>query len=176
VVDIGRGGFAVARLICDFLDVDNLLCVPVKWVEQGPKPGEKCVADLVRGWVGASRKGPSHEEVVARATSRLKCVLSFEYAVDLKGMRSLLVEEIVVTSYHMDLAKRVVQGDWGSSDLRTATLVWKSTKSTACRARADYFVREEGFAWTGSLGLSSTTTSSSSGWRLRPRLLRAGAP
>jgi hypoxanthine phosphoribosyltransferase len=145
VVAVGRGGFVVARLICDFLDVSNLLCVPVKWVEQSPRPSEKYVADLVRSWVEASKRDSSHEEAVARAVSRLKCVLSFEYTVDLKGMRSLLVEEIVVTGYHMELAKRIVQESWRSSELRTATLVWKST---ACRVRPDYFVREEkSFVW-----------------------------
>jgi hypoxanthine phosphoribosyltransferase len=145
VVAVGRGGFVVARLLCDFLDVSNLLCVPVKWVEQSPRPGEKYVADLVRGWIEASKRGSSHEEAVARVVSRLKCVLSFEYTVDLKGKRSLLVEEIVVTGYHMELAKRVVQESWGSPELRTATLVWKST---ACRVRPDYFVREEkSFVW-----------------------------
>jgi len=145
VVAIGRGGFVVARLLCDFLDVSNLLCVPVKWVEQDPRPGEKYTADLVRGWVEASKRGSSYEEAVARVVSKLKCVLSFDYHVDLKGMRSLLVEEIVVTGYHMELARRVVQGNWGSSDVRAATLVWKST---ACKVRPDYFVREEkGFVW-----------------------------
>jgi len=44
VAAVGRGGFVVARLICDFLVVDNLLCVPVKWVEQSPRLGEKYVA------------------------------------------------------------------------------------------------------------------------------------
>jgi hypoxanthine phosphoribosyltransferase len=29
VVAVGRGGFVVARLLCDFLDVSNLLCVPL---------------------------------------------------------------------------------------------------------------------------------------------------
>jgi len=145
VVAIGRGGFVVARLLCDFLDVSNLLCVPVKWVEGPTRPGEKYTADLVRGWVEASRRGSSYEEAIARVVSRLKCALSFNYHVDLRGMRSLLVEEIVVTGYHMDLARRVVQGDWGSSELRTAALVWKST---ACKVRPDYFVREEkGFVW-----------------------------
>ena len=88
VVAIGRGGFVVARLLCDFLDVSNLLCVPVKWVEQDPRPGEKYTADLVRGWVEASKRGSSYEEAVARVVSKLKCVLSFDYHVDLKGMRS----------------------------------------------------------------------------------------
>ena len=145
VVAVGRGGFVAARLLCDFLDVSGLLAVPIRWVEVVRRPGERYLADLIRAWVRSLRGCGSIEEGISDVVSRLRVSLSFDYDVDLRGKRALLVEEIVVTGFHMSTAKEIVEGRWLASEVKTATLVWKST---ACKLKPDYHVIEtRDFVW-----------------------------
>ncbi|MDI9620201.1 MAG: phosphoribosyltransferase [Candidatus Nezhaarchaeota archaeon] len=146
VVAVGRGGFVVARLLCDFLDVGSLMGVPVKWLETDNKnPAEKYLADMIRGWVKASRGAGSVEKSIEEVVKRLRVTVNFEYDIDLRGLKALLVEEIIVTGFHMKKAKEVVEKRWKAPEVKTATLTWKSTMSAL---KPDYFVVEiTEFVW-----------------------------
>jgi hypoxanthine phosphoribosyltransferase len=132
--------------LCDFLDVENALTIPIKWTETVRRPGEKYLADLVRGWVEAVRENKPVEQSIADVVRRLKTSITFEFYVNLSNQRVLLVEEIVATGMHMSMAKEFVSKKWGAKDMKTATLVWKS--STAPFFKPDYYLIEpKGFVW-----------------------------
>lgn len=146
IIAVGRGGFVVSRLLCDFLEVDNALSIPIKWVETVRRPGEKYLADLVRGWVEAVRGDKPAEQSVADVVKRLKTSITFELHVDLSGKKALLVEEIVATGMHFSTAREFISKRWRVEDMRTATLVWKS--STAPFFKPDYYLIENReFVW-----------------------------
>jgi len=146
IVAVGRGGFVVSRLLCDFLGVENALSIPIKWIETVKKRGEKYLADLVRGWVEAVREDKPVEQSVAEVVKRLKASITFEFHVNLSNQRALLVEEIVATGMHLSQAKEFVSKNWQAEVLKTATLVWKS--STAPFFKPDYYLVEpKGFVW-----------------------------
>jgi hypoxanthine phosphoribosyltransferase len=146
IIAVGRGGFVVSRLLCDFLSVDNALAIPIKWTEAFKRPGENYLADLVRGWVKAARENKPVEQSVEEVVKRLRTNITFEFYVDLSNRRVLLVEEIVATGMHMSMAKEFVSKRWGVGEVKTATLVWKS--STAPLFKPDYYLIEpKGFVW-----------------------------
>jgi hypoxanthine phosphoribosyltransferase len=146
VIAVGRGGFVISRLLCDFLSVENALSIPIKWTETVRRPGKKYLADLVRGWVEAVRENKPVEQSVADVIKRLKTSITFEFYVNLSNQKVLLVEEIVATGMHLSMAKEFVSKKWGAEDIKTATLVWKS--STAPFFKPDYYLIEpKGFVW-----------------------------
>lgn len=146
VVAVGRGGLVVSRLLCDFLNVETALVIPIKWVESKGKPGENYLAELIRGWVKAVKEGRSTDESVERVIKSLKTEIKIEFDVDLSNRKALLIEEIVATGMHMTMAKEYVYRRWGAKNLRTATLIWKS--STAQFFKPDYYIIEPGgFIW-----------------------------
>ena len=130
IIAVGRGGTVVSRLLCDFMGVDTLLLIPIKWVETYRKPGEKYLADLVRGCIKASKEGRPFEEYIKDVVSKLKTIVSVEYTVNLSNHNVLLVEEISATGMHLSLAKNIVENSWKAREVKTATLIWKSTTST----------------------------------------------
>ncbi len=145
IIAVGRGGFIPARLLCDFLDVEALLAIPIRWSEKVKRKGEKYLADLIRGIVRASREQRSIEESISEVVRNLEITISYDYSIDLHGKKTLLIEEIVVTGFHMSTAKEIVEGKWKSSQAKTATLVWKSSTS---RLKPDYHVIEiSDFTW-----------------------------
>ncbi|RLF05169.1 MAG: hypothetical protein DRJ60_06020, partial [Thermoprotei archaeon] len=97
IVAVGRGGFIPARLLCDFLDVEALLTVPIRWSEKVKRKGEKYLADLIRGIVRASREQRSIEESISEVVRNLEITISYDYSIDLHGKKALLIEEIIVT-------------------------------------------------------------------------------
>jgi hypothetical protein len=146
IVAVGRGGLCLSRLLCDFLDVESALAFPIKWVKTVKRHGEKYLADLVRGWVEAVKEGKAVEQSVADVVKVLKARITFEFDVNLSDQRVLLVEEIVATGMHMSRAKEYVSRRWRAGEIRTATLVWKS--STAPLFKPDYYLVEPGgFVW-----------------------------
>ena len=146
IVAVGRGGLVVSRLLCDFLDVEAALILPIKWIEPARRPGEKYLADLVRGWVKAVREDKSTDESVEEVVKSLRTEIKIGFNVDLSSKKALLVEEIVATGMHMSMAKEYAYRRWRVKDLRTATLVWKS--STAPFFKPDYYIVEpRGFVW-----------------------------
>lgn len=146
IVAVGRGGFIPARLLCDFLDVEALLAIPIRWSEKVKRRGEKYLADLIRGIVRASREQQRPiEESIGEVVRNLEITLSYDYNIDLHDKKTLLIEEIVVTGFHMSTAKEIIESKWKSSQVRTATLVWKSSTS---KLKPDYYVIEiSDFTW-----------------------------
>ncbi len=146
VIAVGRGGMAVARFICDFLDVDYMLFLPIRWVETKKRACEQYLADLIRGYLMAQREGEPIDKYIKEVVSGLRVTLSFEYTVDLSKYSALLVEEIVATGMHMKLAKKIVKEKWKANNVKTATLVWKS--STSPFFRPDwYLIETKDFIW-----------------------------
>lgn len=144
IVAVGRGGFVVSRLLCDFLGVEKLLALPIKWYELEKRKGETYLADLIRVFAKAHESGSSPDEGIAEVVSKLKVGVSIEQSANLNGQRVLLVEEIVATGMHFKLAKEIVRKDWKAEEIRTATLVWKAPPETM----PDYYVvRPSKFVW-----------------------------
>ena len=145
IIAVGRGGLITARLLCDVLEVEKLLVIPVRWMEIVKKPGEKYLADLIRAWIRASREGVNLEESINDVVRRLRISMDFNYDVDLSGLKALLIEEIIVTGLHMKTAMEVVVEKWRASEVKCATLIWKSAGSAV---KPDYYVIEtKEFTW-----------------------------
>jgi hypoxanthine phosphoribosyltransferase len=148
IVAVGRGGFVVSRLLCDFLSIENLLSIPIKWVETVRRPGEKYLAELVRGWVEAVRENKPVIKSVEEVVKRLKTSITFEYHVNISNQKVLLVEEIAATGMHLFTAKEFISRKWEAKDIRTAALVWKTASWTVPSFKPDYHLIEpKGFVW-----------------------------
>ncbi|MEM2021371.1 MAG: phosphoribosyltransferase [Zestosphaera sp.] len=145
IVAVGRGGYVVSRLLCDYLRVEDLVSLQVRWVETVRKPGESYLADLVRVFARAARTGESTDKGIGRVVSGLRASVVFDYTVDLRGRDTLLVEEIVATGMHLRIAKDVITRGWNPGVVRTAALVWKAPDPST---RPDYYFIEPGrFVW-----------------------------
>ncbi|MEM3961493.1 MAG: phosphoribosyltransferase [Sulfolobales archaeon] len=108
VIAIARGGYVPARLICDFLGVENLLSLQSQhWTE------------------------------AAKASER--AIIKFPYTVDLRGLKALLVDDIVDTGESLLLAREYVQKNWKPEELRIATLQWISS---VAKFKPDYYYIE----------------------------------
>ncbi|MEM1633859.1 MAG: phosphoribosyltransferase [Sulfolobales archaeon] len=105
VIAIARGGYVPARLICDFLGVENLLSLQSQhWTE------------------------------AAKASER--AIIKFPYTVDLRGLKALLVDDIVDTGESLLLAREYVQKNWKPEELRIAALQWISS---VAKFKPDYY-------------------------------------
>ncbi|MEM4750431.1 MAG: phosphoribosyltransferase, partial [Sulfolobales archaeon] len=108
VIAIARGGYVPARLICDFLGVENLLSLQSQhWTE------------------------------AAKASER--AIIKFPYTVDLRGLKALLVDDIVDTGESLLLAREYVQKNWKPEELRIAALQWISS---VAKFKPDYYYIE----------------------------------
>ena len=108
VIAIARGGYVPARLLCDFLGVENLLSIQSQH------------------WVEAAAKGE-------------RAIIKFEYSVDLRGMKALLVDDIVDTGESVILAKKFIEERWRPDELRVAVLQWISP---VAKVKPDYYYIE----------------------------------
>ncbi len=108
VIAIARGGYVPARLICDFLSIENLISIQSQH------------------WTEAALKGE-------------KALIKFEYVVDLRGLKALLVDDIVDTGDSMILAKRFIEEKWKPAELKTAALQWIST---VAKIKPDFYYME----------------------------------
>ncbi len=114
VIAIARGGFVPARLVCDFLGIENLLSIQSQH------------------WTEAARKGE-------------RAIIKFQYTVDLRGQKALLVDDIVDTGDSMILAKNFVEESWKPDELRTAALQWIST---VAKIKPDfYYIEVRDWVW-----------------------------
>ncbi len=139
VVAVGRGGYIVSRLLCDYIDVDKLIAVPIKWSEKEKREGENYLADLIRCFM--TREVDS---CIANVVRNLSITIPVEIQTDLKNMKSLAVEEVTATGLHLAKVKQILL-EWGSSEVKTATLVWKAQTSTL---KPDYtFIEPKRFVW-----------------------------
>jgi hypoxanthine phosphoribosyltransferase len=95
VVAVARGGFVPARLLCDFLGIENLLSIQSQhWTE------------------------------AAKAEER--AILKYPYSVDARGLRVLVVDDIVDTGETLMLARDYIKANWKPSEVKTAALQWIS--------------------------------------------------
>jgi len=108
VIAVARGGYVPARLLCDFLSVENLVSIQSQHWTEAAKMAEKAI-------------------------------IKFEYKLDLKGMKALLVDDIVDTGESLLLAKEFIESEWKPSELRIAALQWISP---VAKFKPDYYVIE----------------------------------
>ncbi len=114
VIAIARGGFVPARLVCDFLGIENLLSIQSQH------------------WTEAARKGE-------------RAIIKFQYTIDLRGLRALLIDDIVDTGDSMILAKKFIEENWKPDELRTAALQWIST---VAKIKPDfYYIEVKDWVW-----------------------------
>ncbi len=114
VIAIARGGFVPARLVCDFLGIENLLSIQSQH------------------WTEAARKGE-------------RAIIKFQYTIDLRGLRALLIDDIVDTGDSMILAKKFIEENWKPDELRTAALQWIST---VAKIKPDfYYIEVKDWIW-----------------------------
>jgi len=145
IVGVGRGGYVVSRILCDLLEVESLVAVPLKWQELRKREGERYLADLIRVYARASDAKASVDKGIAGVVAGLKTVVAVDQEADLKGQNSLLVEEIVATGMHLKVAKEVLEKRWNAGEIKTATLVWKAP--TAAHTPDFYVVKPGRFVW-----------------------------
>jgi len=108
VIAISRGGYVPARLLCDFLGIENLISIQSQH------------------WTEAAKKGE-------------KAIIKFEYIVDLKNYRALLVDDIIDTGESVVLAKNFILEKWKPKELRVAALQWISP---VAKIKPDYYYIE----------------------------------
>ncbi len=108
VIAIARGGYVPARLICDFLGIENLLSIQSQH------------------WTEAAKKAE-------------RAIIKFQYKVDLKRMKALLVDDIVDTGESVILAKKYIEENWQPSELRVAAMQWISS---VAKIKPDYYAIE----------------------------------
>ena len=114
VIAIARGGFVPARLICDFLGIENLLSIQSQH------------------WTEAALKGE-------------RAIIKFKYMIDLRGMKALLVDDIVDTGDSMILAKEFIEQNWKPDVLKTAALQWISS---VAKIKPDfYYIEVKEWIW-----------------------------
>ncbi|MEM1542177.1 MAG: phosphoribosyltransferase family protein [Ignisphaera sp.] len=141
VVAIGRGGIVVSRIICDLLDINRLIVIPIRWRETKRTVGESYLADLVRCFSRSS----SIEMCIADIVKNLSIEVVFEYNIDLNGYRALAVEEISATGLHLAKARDIIKNIWRADEVKTATLIWKAATSPL---KPDYtFIETKSFVW-----------------------------
>jgi hypoxanthine phosphoribosyltransferase len=108
VVAVARGGFVPARLLCDFLGIENLLSIQSQhWTE------------------------------AAKAEER--AILKYPYSVDARGLRVLVVDDIVDTGETLMLARDYIKANWKPSEVKTAALQWISP---VAKFKPDYYYIE----------------------------------
>jgi len=108
VIAVARGGYVPARLLCDFLGIENLVSIQSQHWTEAAKMAEKAI-------------------------------IKFEYKLDLKGMKALLVDDIVDTGESLLLAKKFIEKEWKPDELRIAALQWISP---VAKFKPDYYVIE----------------------------------
>ena len=139
VVAVGRGGYVVARLLCDILDVDKSISIPIKWVS---RRGGNYLADLIRCFYRF--RGQEVNICISNVVKGLDIEISPSVSADLRGLTVLAVEEVSATGMHLAKAREYLRS-LGAEDVKTATLVWKAQTSTL---RPDYvFIESRGFVW-----------------------------
>ncbi len=114
IIAVSRGGYVPARLLCDFLGVENLVSIQSQHWTEAAKMAERAL-------------------------------IKFEYVIDLRGHKALLVDDIVDTGDTLLLARRFVEEKWRPDELRIAALQWISS---VAKFKPDYYaveVRE--WAW-----------------------------
>jgi hypoxanthine phosphoribosyltransferase len=108
IVAVARGGFVPARLLCDFLGIENLLSIQSQhWTE------------------------------AAKAEER--AILKYPYSVDARGLRVLVVDDIVDTGETLMLARDYIKANWKPSEVKTAALQWISP---VAKFKPDYYYIE----------------------------------
>lgn len=141
VIAVGRGGYVVARLLCDLLDVDKLISIPIRWREKTKKLGESYLADLIRCYA----RGSGVERCIADVVKNLEIEIALDVRLSLRGLKALAVEEISATGLHLSKARDIALNIWNAAEVRTATLVWKASTSLQ---RPDYvFIETPSFVW-----------------------------
>lgn len=141
IVAVGRGGYVVARLLCDFIDVDKLISLPVKWKEKIKRYSENYLAELIRCFARDIDLGGCIANVVKNL--EIEIVLSID--TNLRGFKALAVEEISATGLHLSRAKEIISYLWKADEVKTATLIWKSSTSYL---KPDYmFIKTPSFVW-----------------------------
>lgn len=108
IVAVARGGYVVARLLCDFLDVTDLLSVQSQH------------------WTEAARMAE-------------RAILKYPYAVDLRGKKVLLADDIVDTGESLLLAREYILREWRPEELKIGVLQWISP---VAKFKPDYYVIE----------------------------------
>jgi len=105
VIAVARGGYVPARLLCDFLGIENLLSIQSQHWTEAAKVAEKAI-------------------------------IKFKYSVDLKGIKALLVDDIVDTGESLLLAKNFIEEEWKPDELKIAALQWISP---VAKFKPDYY-------------------------------------
>ncbi len=105
VIAVARGGYVPARLLCDFLGIENLLSIQSQHWTEAAKMAEKAI-------------------------------IKFKYKVDLKGLKALLVDDIVDTGESLLLAKNFIEEEWKPDELKIAALQWISP---VAKFKPDYY-------------------------------------
>jgi len=108
IIAVARGGYVPARLVCDFLGIENLISIQSQHWTEAAKMAEKAI-------------------------------IKFRYKVDLKGMKALLVDDIVDTGESLLLAKEYIEKEWKPDELKIAALQWISP---VAKFKPDYYVVE----------------------------------
>ena len=108
VIAVARGGYVPARLLCDFLGIENLVSIQSQHWTEAAKMAEKAI-------------------------------IKFEYKLNLKGMKALLVDDIVDTGESLLLAKKFIEKEWKPDELKIAALQWISP---VAKFKPDYYVVE----------------------------------
>lgn len=108
IIAVARGGYVPARLLCDFLGVENLVSIQSQHWTEAAKMAEKAI-------------------------------IKFQYKIDLKGYKALLVDDIVDTGESLILAKNYILKEWKPDDLKVATLQWISP---VAKFKPDYYMIE----------------------------------
>jgi len=140
VVAIGRGGYVVSRLICDFLNIDKLIALPLRWSDN--RSAGSYLADLIKCFYRF--KGPEVGVCIAEVVKSLRIEIPVNIRIELSGLKTLAVEEISATGMHLAKAKELLS-TWGAISVKTAALVWKASTSSM---RPDYtFIKTPSFVW-----------------------------
>jgi hypoxanthine phosphoribosyltransferase len=140
VVAVGRGGYVVSRLICDSLDIDKLVALPIRW--SSGRSASSYLADLIRCF--HRFKGFEVGACIAEVVKNLRIEIPIDVRIELNGLRALAVEEISATGMHLAKAKELLS-TWGAQEVKGAVLVWKASTSSM---RPDYtFIETPSFVW-----------------------------
>jgi len=108
IVAVARGGFVPARLLCDFLGVENLLSIQSQHWTEAAKVEERAI-------------------------------LKYPYNVDARGLKVLVVDDIVDTGETLLLARDYIKDNWKPQEIKTAALQWISP---VAKFKPDYYYIE----------------------------------
>ncbi|HEU97345.1 MAG TPA: hypothetical protein ENO36_00615 [Fervidicoccus fontis] len=144
IVAVGKGGVVISRILCDMLEVSVMAVLPIRYREHSAGK-RNYLSELIEVFYRGQRGNYSIEEGIGEVVGKLSPEIPLDIHMDLKGKRTLIVEEIIATGMHMDLARRIVEKEWRAGETRSAALVWKAPEG---KGQPDYyFIRPSRFVW-----------------------------